>query len=106
MCGESDIVFSGFRYFGIFKNTKTMRTKDLILNYIKRGFKGVYLPSADYVVDHIVTNMGCEVEIVENSQNSLKLKLVVEDDNLIMDFTKTLGQTTLQNWCTDIKFVE
>jgi DNA-binding CsgD family transcriptional regulator len=29
MFGESDIVFSGFRYFGIFKNTKTMREATL-----------------------------------------------------------------------------
>lgn len=83
-----------------------MRTKDLILNYIKRGFKGVYLPSADFIVEHISTNMGCVVEVVENSQNSLKLRLVVEDDNLVIDFTKEVGQTTIQNWCTDIKFVE
>lgn len=83
-----------------------MKTKDLILNYIKRGFKGVYLPSADFIVEHISTNMGCEVEVVENSQNSLKLRLVVEDDNLVIDFTKEVGQTTIQNWCTDIKFVE
>lgn len=83
-----------------------MKTKDLILNYIKRGFKGVYLPSADFIVEHISTNMGCVVEVVEESKNSLKLKLVVEDDNLVIDFTKEVGQTAIQNWCTDIKFVE
>lgn len=83
-----------------------MKTKDLILNHIKRAFNGVYLPSIDIITDYISTNMGCVVEVVENAKNSLKLRLVVEDDNLVIDFTKEVGQTGIQNWCTDIKFIE
>ena len=83
-----------------------MRTKDLLLHYIKRGFKGCYLPSNDLIIDHIKTNMGCNVEVVEDTTNGLKLRLVVEDDNLIINFTKSIGQTQIQNWCTEINFVE
>lgn len=50
--------------------------------------------------------MGCEVEVVESAENSLKLKLIVEDDSLVIDFTKEVGANGLQNWCTNIDFVE
>lgn len=83
-----------------------MRTKDLILHYIKRCFNGCYLPSNDFITDRIKADMGCEVEVVELAENSLKLKLIVEDDGLVIDFTKEVGANGLQNWCTNIDFVE
>lgn len=83
-----------------------MRTKDLILNYIKRAFNGVYLPSVDIITDHITTNMGCEVEVVETAENALKLRLVVEDNNLVVVFTKSEGLNGLKNWCSNIQFAE
>ena len=82
-----------------------MRTKDLILFYIKRCFNGCYLPSNDFITDRIKADMGCEVEVVESAENALKIKLVVDDDNLIIEFTKQMGANGLNNWCTEIKFV-
>ena len=81
-----------------------MRTKDLILFYIKRCFNGCYLPSNDFITERIKTDMGCEVEVVESAENALKIKLNVEDDNLVVVFTKQLGANGLNNWCTNIDF--
>ena len=50
-----------------------MRTKDLVLYYIRRCFNGCYLPSNDFITDRIKADMGCEVEVVESAENSLKL---------------------------------
>ena len=83
-----------------------MKTQDLIINNIKRGFNGCHLRSVSHVVKRLSIDYGCNIEVVESAENSLKLAFDVEDAFVVEFVLSTNPINGLQNWCTDIKIVE
>jgi hypothetical protein len=82
-----------------------MKTKELILAYIKRGFNGCHLRSSNDVVERLKKDFGCNITAT-TTEHSLILTFDVEEGLAIQFDLQTNPLNGLKNWCTNIKIVE
>ena len=82
-----------------------MKATTLIVNYIKRGFNGCHLRSTADVVERLQDDFGCNIAVVNVTDNSFVLRFEVEGG---LDIQFILAENPLNglvNWVREIKII-
>lgn len=83
-----------------------MKTKDLVVHYINRGFNGCHLRSESDLIDRLSADFGCAIGVEKKPNDTLHLHFDVEDGLVIEIQLLPNPINGMKNWCRNIKIVE